>query len=99
MDIPSSLRKAKNIKFKLVGDGNEYSVRFGTSNTGDQYECRFATQAGIVMEFDIPYTMFKQFSGKKITAFAPDQISSFSFAPVSPKPGLYKLTVFDINPY
>lgn len=99
MDIPTSLRRSKNIRFKVVGDGNDFSIRFGTSNTGDQYECRFATQAGIVMEFDIPYAMFKQFSGKKITAFASDEISSFSFAPVDPKPGVYKLTVFDIVPY
>ncbi|MBP7478877.1 MAG: CIA30 family protein [Spirochaetaceae bacterium] len=99
MDIPSSLRRSNNIRFKVVGDGNEYSMRFGTSNTGDQYECRFATQTGIVMEFDIPYSMFKQFSGKKITAFDSDQISSFSFAPVNPTPGAYKLTVFDIEPY
>lgn len=99
LEIPFSMLDGKNIRFKVAGDGNEYSCRIGTSDTGNQYGCRFKTEKNTVIQFDIPFSAFKQQTGTFLEKLDPTQITGFSFAPVNAEPGEYAFTVFDVEAY
>lgn len=97
LDVPDNMISAKNLKFKVIGDGNAYLVRIRT-NAG-WFESTFVPPAQGVASIDLPYTALKPAKGTKSDTLDPKKIVGFGFAPVEPQPGNYTITLFDINPY
>ena len=79
-----NLKNANGVRFKALGDGKKWQLRFITSdliNTeGDaQYEAIIQTQKGKVISFDIPYKRLKQPDWGKKAPFIKNNILGFQF--------------------
>jgi hypothetical protein len=75
------VKKAKGVKFKVIGDGKKYRFRAETTDIKDfcYYGKDFYTQAGVVKEYTIPFNYCQQESWGTKTGFAQKNIWQLSF--------------------
>lgn len=95
IQLPDSLPGSSGVTLKVIGDGNDYTLRIGVGNI--EYGCKLKTKNGEVLLFDIPYSLFRQQTGSELVALDPDEITGISLFPSLPKPGKYEITIFDMN--
>lgn len=95
IQLPDSLQGSSGLIFKVIGDGNDYTLRIGVGNI--EYGCKLKTKAGKDLLFDIPYKLFRQQTGTELVPLDPDEITGISLFPSDPSPGKYEITIFDMN--
>ena len=95
IQLPDSLQGSKGIVLKVIGDGNDYTLRIGVGNI--EYGCKLKTTEGEVLLFDIPYKLFRQQTGTELVPLDPDEITGITLSPSVPFPGKYEITIFDMN--
>ena len=95
IQLPDSLQGSKGLIFKVIGDGNDYTLRIGVGNI--EYGCKLKTKAGEVLLFDINYSVFRQQTGSELVPLDSDEITGITLSPSVPFPGKYEITIFDMN--
>lgn len=95
IQLPDSLTGSKGVILKVIGDGNDYTLRIGVGNI--EYGCKLKTKEGEVLLFDIPYKSFRQQTGTELIPLDPDEITGITLSPSVPVPGKYEITIFDMN--
>ena len=95
IQLPDSLQGSKGVILKVIGDGNDYTLRIGVGNI--EYGCKLKTSDGEVLLFDIPYKLFRQQTGTELIPLDPDEITGITLSPSVPLPGKYEITIFDMN--
>lgn len=95
IQLPDSLQGSKGVILKVIGDGNDYTLRIGVGNI--EYGCKLKTKNGEVLLFDIPYSLFRQQTGTELVPFDSDEITGITLSPSVPFPGKYEITIFDMN--
>ena len=95
LTLPDSLYEADRLIFKVIGDGNIYTLRLGVGNI--EYGCKLKTSNNEVLQFEIPYKMFRQQTGFVLQELDPYEITGLTLSPSDPVPGKYELTIFDMT--
>lgn len=95
IQLPDSLQGSKGLIFKVIGDGNDYTLRIGVGNI--EYGCKLKTTDGEVLLFDINYSSFRQQTGNVLVPLDSDEITGITLSPSVPFPGKYEITIFDMN--
>lgn len=92
------LRATKGVRFKVVGDGKNYTLRVHTAGVTDDdwFSCVFATKKGQVVDVAIPYKKLRQ-TMQKGARFDRSTITGLSF--LTRKSTSTPIKFFDIRPY
>ncbi|HEQ72181.1 MAG TPA: hypothetical protein ENN69_06810 [Spirochaetia bacterium] len=91
--------KANTIKFKVIGDGKRYKVRFDTTDVKDfdNHLYVFSTKPGEVVEVTVSFRSFKQEGWGARKPFKKENITQMAFQTVGQPHDSINLKVFDIR--
>jgi len=103
-DTLEALKTAKGISFKVIGDGQDYLIKYRISNVTDHahHEYRFETDPGQEVTVEIPINFFMQPSwGTEVGALSErnmQNVTAISWQThESWRPGTYDITIWDVK--
>ena len=104
VDTLEALKTAKGISFKVLGDGQDYIIKYRISDVQDHahHEYRFETKAGEELTIEVPINFFHQPAwGADIGALGQrnmQNVTSISWQThESWRPGPYDITLWDVK--
>jgi hypothetical protein len=102
-EILQRLRNASGVRFKVLGDGKTWRLRFTTNETrsdSNSFGAEITTRNGRVMEINIPYSSLRQPSWGRRATFIKNNIADIGIERLSMHgAGTASIKIFDFEIY